>query len=94
MNDALFQPESRAALQCIEFLGLTDAFRACHAEPQQYTFWDYQAGAWQKDHGIRIDHILLSPQAADRLKASGIDKHVRGREKPSDHVPVWCELAV
>ncbi|MGD0143107.1 MAG: exodeoxyribonuclease III [Rhizomicrobium sp.] len=94
LGDALFQPESRAALRRIEFLGLTDAFRACHAEPQQYTFWDYQAGAWQKDHGIRIDHILLSPQAADRLNASGIDKHVRGREKPSDHVPVWCELAV
>ena len=94
MNDALFQPESRAALRRIEFLGLTDAFRACSAEPQQYTFWDYQAGAWQKDHGIRIDHILLSPQATDRLKTCVIDKHVRGREKPSDHVPVWCELAV
>jgi exodeoxyribonuclease III len=94
MNDALFQPESRAALRRIEYLGFTDAFRACHAEPQQYTFWDYQAGCWQKDHGIRIDHILLSPQATDRLKGSGIDKHVRGRERPSDHVPVWCEMAV
>ncbi len=94
MEDALFQPESRAALRRIEFLGLSDAFRACHAETHQYTFWDYQAGAWQKDHGIRIDHILLSPQALDRLKACAIDKHVRGREKPSDHVPVWCELAI
>jgi exodeoxyribonuclease-3 len=94
MGDALFQPESRAALRRLEYLGLTDAFRACHAETHQYTFWDYQAGAWQKDHGIRIDHILLSPQAADRLKACGIDKLVRGREKPSDHVPVWCELAI
>jgi len=94
MNDALYQPESRAALRRIEYLGLTDAFRACCAEPQQYSFWDYQAGAWQKDHGIRIDHVLLSPQAADRLRGCGIDKHVRGREKPSDHVPVWCELAV
>ena len=91
-NDALFQPESRAALRAIENLGLSDAFRACHAQTHQYSFWDYQAGAWAKDHGIRIDHILLSPQAADRLKASGIDKKVRGREKPSDHVPVWCEL--
>ena len=62
--------------------------------PDQYTFWDYQAGAWQKDHGIRIDHILLSPQALDRLKACAIDKRVRGREKPSDHVPVWCELEI
>ena len=92
--DALFQPESRAALRRIACLGFTDAFRACHAETQQYTFWDYQAGAWPKDHGIRIDHILLSPQAADRLKGCGIDKHVRGREKPSDHVPVWCEVAI
>ncbi|MBN9556051.1 MAG: exodeoxyribonuclease III [Alphaproteobacteria bacterium] len=92
LNDALFQPESRAGLRRIEYLGYTDAFRACHAETHQYTFWDYQAGAWQKDHGIRIDHILLSPQAADHLKHSAIDKQVRGRERPSDHVPVWCEL--
>ncbi len=92
--DALFQPESRAALRRIEFLGLVDAFRACHAQTHQYTFWDYQAGSWQKDHGIRIDHILLSAQAADRLRGCGIDKHVRGRERPSDHVPVWCELAI
>jgi exodeoxyribonuclease-3 len=94
MNDALFQPESRSALRRLENLGLTDAFRACHAETHQYTFWDYQAGAWQKDHGIRIDHILLSPQGTDRLKSCGIDKHLRGGEKPSDHVPVWCELDV
>ena len=94
VNDALFQPESRAAFRRLQWLGYTDAFRACHAETHQYTFWDYQAGAWQKDHGIRIDHILLSPQAADRLRGCGIDKHVRGRERPSDHVPVWCELDV
>ncbi|MBI1330986.1 MAG: exodeoxyribonuclease III [Alphaproteobacteria bacterium] len=93
-SDALFQTESRAALRKLEFLGLTDAFRACHAETHQYTFWDYQAGAWQKDHGIRIDHILLSPQAADCLVTSGTDKKVRARERPSDHVPVWCELDV
>jgi len=92
--DALFQPESRAAFRRVECLGFTDAFRACHAETQQYTFWDYQAGAWQKDHGIGIDHILLSPQAGDRLSGCAIDKHVRGREKPSDHVPVWCEVAI
>ncbi len=94
VNDALFQPETRAALRRIEYDGYTDAFRACHAETHQYTFWDYQAGAWQKDHGIRIDHILLSPQAADRLKGCKIDKHVRGREKPSDHVPIWCEIDI
>jgi exodeoxyribonuclease-3 len=93
-KDALFQPESRATLRRIENLGFTEAFRACHTETHQYSFWDYQAGAWTKDHGIRIDHILLSPQAADRLTGCGIDKYVRGREKPSDHVPVWCEVDI
>jgi exodeoxyribonuclease-3 len=92
LGDALYQPESRAALRALEFSGFVDAFRACHAEPHQYTFWDYQAGAWQKNRGIRIDHIFLSPQGADRLKACGIDKKVRDGDKPSDHVPVWCEL--
>ncbi len=91
-NDALFQPETRSAWRRLQYLGYTDAFRACHAEPQQYTFWDYQAGCWQKNRGIRIDHILLSPQATDRLKGCAIDRHVRGWERPSDHVPVWCEL--
>jgi exodeoxyribonuclease III len=94
LEDALFRPESRAALRRIENLGYQDAFRAVNAQPYQYTFWDYQAGAWQKDHGIRIDHILLSPQALDRLAGAGIDKKVRGREKPSDHVPVWCEIDI
>jgi exodeoxyribonuclease III len=94
MNDALFQPESRAALRRVENLGYSDAFRACNVQPGKYTFWDYQAGAWQKDHGIRIDHILLSPQALDRLKTCIIDKRVRGWEKPSDHVPVWCEISI
>ena len=91
-GDALFQPETRASFRRICNLGLTDAFRACHAEPRKYTFWDYQAGSWQKDHGIRIDHILLSPQAADRLASCAIERHVRAWEKPSDHVPVVCEL--
>jgi exodeoxyribonuclease III len=91
-EDALFQPETRAAMRTLVNLGLTDAVRACHPGPGIYTFWDYQAGAWQKDHGIRIDHILLSPQAADRLQSAGIDKFTRGWEKPSDHVPVWVEL--
>jgi exodeoxyribonuclease-3 len=92
-NDALFKLESRRKLREMLNLGLTDAFRACNAKPHQYTFWDYQAGAWQKDHGIRIDHLLLSPQAADHLKTCVIDQKVRGGEKPSDHVPIWCEIA-
>ncbi|MFN0217463.1 MAG: exodeoxyribonuclease III [Hyphomicrobium sp.] len=93
VNDALFQPESRGAYRALLNLGLTDAVRACHPDPGVYTFWDYQAGAFQKDDGIRIDHILLSPQAADRLAASGVDREVRAQEKPSDHVPVWAQLS-
>jgi exodeoxyribonuclease-3 len=93
-NDALFRMETRNKFRTLLNLGFTDAFRACHAEPHQYTFWDYQAGAWQRGNGIRIDHLLLSPQAADCLRNSGIDREVRGREKPSDHVPIWAELDV
>jgi exodeoxyribonuclease-3 len=93
-NDALFQPASRAALRRLENLGLCDAVRARHPEPGQNTLWDYQAGAWRRNHGIRIDHILLSPQAADRLKDCAIDKYMREGDKPSDHVPVWVELDV
>ena len=93
VRDALFQPESRGALRTIENLGYLDAVRACHPEPGIYTFWDYQAGAWQKDDGIRIDHHLLSPQAVDRLTAAGVDRFTRSWEKPSDHVPVWVALA-
>ena len=94
MNDALFQPQSRAALRTIEHLGYTDAFRARNQAAGQYTFWDYQAGAWRKNLGIRIDHILLSPQGLDRLGACGIDKLMREGDKPSDHVPVWAELDI
>ncbi len=90
--DALALPESRAAFRRIVNLGLTDAFRARVPGPGQYSFWDYQAGAWQKNNGIRIDHLLLSPQAADLLRDAGIDKEVRAGEKPSDHVPVWIDL--
>jgi exodeoxyribonuclease-3 len=93
-NDALFQPESRAQFRALRHLGLTDAIRACHPEPDVFTFWDYQAGCWQKNDGIRIDHLLLSPQAADRLQAAGVDRFTRAWEKPSDHVPVWMELDV
>ncbi|MGF1457095.1 MAG: exodeoxyribonuclease III [Alphaproteobacteria bacterium] len=91
-DDALFRPESRQAFNRIVWLGLTDAYRACHGEAHRYTFWDYQGGAWPKDHGIRIDHLLLSPQAADRLVTADIDKTPRGHDQPSDHVPVWCRL--
>ena len=91
-EDALFQPQSRAAFRRLASLGLTDAVRATTPGAGVYTFWDYQAGAWPKDNGIRIDHLLLSPQAADRLVATGIDRETRGWEKPSDHVPVWVDL--
>jgi exodeoxyribonuclease-3 len=93
-DDALCQPQSRSALRALLNLGLTDAVRAFHPDGPQYTYWDYQAGAWPKNNGLRIDHLLLSPQAADRLTAVGIDKAERGRPEPSDHVPVWCELDV
>jgi len=92
-DDALCRPESRAHFRALMHLGLTDAYQALHpGEIGRYTFWDYQGGAWQKDHGLRIDHLLLSPQAADRLEACDIARAVRGGEKASDHVPVWCEL--
>jgi exodeoxyribonuclease III len=93
-GDALFQPESRARFRALVHLGFTDSVRALNPGSGLYTFWDYQAGAWQKNNGIRIDHALLSPQAADRLMGCRIDAHVRGWEKPSDHVPVAVELDV
>ncbi|MGD9862877.1 MAG: exodeoxyribonuclease III [Pseudodonghicola sp.] len=92
VEDALFRPESRAAFQRIVNLGFTDAIRTRHPGPGVYSFWDYQAGAWARNNGIRIDHILLTPQAADLMQDAGIDKEIRGYDKPSDHVPVWVEL--
>lgn len=94
LGDALFQPESRAAYRALQNLGLTDAFMQMDGSPGEYTFWDYQAGAWPRNHGIRIDHALLSPQAADRLTGFEIHRDVRGRDKPSDHVPVVVELTL
>jgi len=91
-EDALFLPQTRAAFREILHLGLTDAVRQADPAGVCYTFWDYQRGAWEKDHGIRIDHLLLSPQAADRFQNAGVDRKERGKEKPSDHVPVWVEL--
>jgi exodeoxyribonuclease-3 len=93
-DDALCKPESRRAFRMLLNLGYTDAIRALHTQPHFYTFWDYQAGRWQRDEGLRIDHLLLSPQAADRLSESGVDRDPRGKDKPSDHTPVWCELDI
>ncbi|MCH8926348.1 MAG: exodeoxyribonuclease III [Proteobacteria bacterium] len=91
-DDALYKLETRQAFRAILNLGLTDAFRALHGEPGAYTYWDYQGVAWSADRGLRIDHLLLSPQAADRLTACEIDRQPRGQEKASDHTPIWCEL--
>ena len=92
LDDALFQPQSRAAFRALKWLGLTEAYLQADGAPGAYTFWDYQAGAWQRNHGIRIDHALLSPQAADRLQKAEIHRDVRAWEKPSDHVPLVIEL--
>jgi len=94
LKDALFLPQTRAKFRTLCHLGLTDALRTGSDQDGLYTFWDYQAGAWPKNNGIRIDHVLLSPQAADRLVSVEIDRHVRAWEKPSDHVPVVAELAI
>jgi len=94
VNDALFLPPTRERFRALTNLGLTDAIRAVSDNPGLYSFWDYQAGAFQKDDGIRIDHVMLSPQAADRLRDAGIDRYVRGWEKPSDHVPVYVDLNI
>lgn len=93
-DDALFRPESRAALRRLEHLGFADAVCVRNRAGGQYTFWDYQADSWANNRGIRIDHILLSPQALDLLGPVGIDKAVRAGPRPSDHVPLWCELAL
>ena len=93
-KDALFLPQTREKFRALANLGLTDAIRSVSDASDLYTFWDYQAGAWAKDDGIRIDHLLLSPQAADRLIDAGIDRHVRSWDKPSDHVPVYVDLDI
>ena len=92
-NDALLQPETRAAWRRLLYQGWTDALRSLHPrEDKLYTFWDYTAGCWQRDAGFRIDHLLLSPGATDRLRAAGVDRWVRGEEKASDHAPTWIML--
>ncbi|WP_299359278.1 exodeoxyribonuclease III [uncultured Paracoccus sp.] len=93
-DDALFLPDTRAAYRRIIHQGWTDAIRIRTPQVTRgpFTFWDYQRQAWERDNGIRIDHALLSPQAADRLRDVGIDRDQRGRDKPSDHVPIWVDL--
>lgn len=91
-DNALCLPESRRRFRALINLGLTDAIRAFHEGPA-FSYWDYQGGAWQKGFGLRIDHLLCSPQAADRLMGADIDRTPRGKERPSDHTPVWCELS-
>ena len=91
-GDALFHPQSLAKFRALMACGLTDAFRVFNTAPAQYSFWDYQAGAWQKNHGIRIDHFLCDPSVTDRLTSCAIDKTPRGLEKPSDHTPIWLEV--
>lgn len=94
LNDALFLQTSREKFRELAALGFTDALRSLDDSDGIYTFWDYQAGAWQRNNGIRIDHLMLSPQATDKLTAVRVDKHVRGWEKPSDHVPVIATLSI
>lgn len=91
-QDALMQPESRQGYRALVAQGWTDALRARHPGGGIWTFWDYQAGAWQRDAGFRIDHLLLSPAVADRLVEAGVDRDYRGREKASDHAPTWIRL--
>ena len=91
-DDALMQPESRGAYRALLAQGWTDALRTRHPAGRVWTFWDYQAGAWQRDAGFRIDHLLLSPAVADRLAEAGVDRDYRGREKASDHAPTWVEI--
>lgn len=93
-GDALYRPETRERFRQLLAQGWTDAIRTVDPAGERFTFWDYQAGAWPKNKGIRIDHILLSPLAADQMMAAGIDREVRDWEKPSDHVPVWCTLSL
>jgi exodeoxyribonuclease-3 len=93
VKDALFRPETREAFKKVVSQGWTDAIRKLYPTEKIYTFWDYFRNAYERDAGLRIDHFLLSPHVAKRLVAAGVDRHVRGWEKSSDHAPVWIELA-
>ena len=91
-NDALLQPETRAAYFKLLDRGWTDAMRTIHPNAPMYTFWDYFRNRWQRDAGLRIDHLLLNAKASERIQDAGVDKAMRGREKPSDHAPAWVRL--
>jgi exodeoxyribonuclease-3 len=92
LDDALYLDETRSRMKELINVGLIDSYRLKHPNLTEYSFWDYQAGAWQKDNGIRIDFLLISPEIVDILIDVGIDKNLRGQEKPSDHTPVWIEI--
>ncbi len=92
LGDALMTPEARSKYRALQNLGYADAFMQADGRARQFTFWDYQAGAWRRDHGIRIDHVLLSPQAADRLESVHIHRDARAMDKASDHVPIIAAL--
>src|SRR6202040_2347942 len=92
-DDALWRIEARSRFRALLYRGLVDSYRVFHREPHKYTYWDYQAGRWSRDEGLRIDHLLLSPQAADKVVGCDIDKSPRSKERASDHTPIWCELA-
>ncbi|MDB5935913.1 MAG: xth [Massilia sp.] len=94
VDDALFRPETREAFQRLLAQGWTDSLRTMYPDERIYTFWDYFRNAYGRDAGLRIDHLLISPVLAGALKAAGVDRDVRGREKPSDHAPTWIELDV
>lgn len=91
-EDALFQPESKQAYRDLLAQGWTDSLRHFHPDEQIFTFWDYLRHRWERNSGLRIDHLLLSPALQPRLKSSGVDRHVRGWEKTSDHAPTWIEI--
>jgi exodeoxyribonuclease-3 len=93
-GDALTRSETRKAFRKLAYSGYCDALRARNPHDVIYTYWDYQAGAWQRDNGVRIDHLMLSPEAADILDEVGVDRKPRGLEKPSDHTPIWCSLKI
>ena len=94
LDDALFRPEVRAAFHRLTAQGWCDALRTLHPGEKIYTFWDYFRNAYVRDAGLRIDHLLVSPVLTPALRAAGVDREVRGRERPSDHAPVWIELAL